>query len=455
MITPINSINTRIQTENKLNKTKNATPSFNGVKVKLPSGEYPINDIRAAKQIIKASGSEWKDSFFNKAFEKQKDSHYAILTTSKTKVGRGLDRINIAIISLGMSEPLYFIPRYFKDRAKAKNYLKYMSKIVNDLKTNQIKESAVKVKKDNLAENRRLEFIEKKKEVEEKRIQPEILDVIQRQREGKPVIMPNNIMIANKNPEINEYLINWTKDRANANVITTNSEKYEEALESAEKQYQQTGDWNLIHVKNMEDLINPKVSDEATIEAMKEYMNVSAKDYHSTVIFSSTDPSKLDYIALQPHRVKQIDVSDLKDSKTASVEDAISRITDKTAQKETPLGVINDLLYIVSGNPKNEVRWEDSMSNTVNRDVRSFIRDKLFLEKDPKAGKKIESGEEYEKIFDKLITKEEYQDTLAKIEDPKEYQKAVIDVYKSRNFDKNDESIKYMQILNEAVKNVR
>ncbi len=53
----------------------------------------------------------------------------------------------------------------------------------------------------------------------------------------------------------------------------------------------------------MEDLINPEINEDEMIAEMKDYMQCIDKDYHSTVIFTTSNPDKLWFEAIQPHRV--------------------------------------------------------------------------------------------------------------------------------------------------------
>jgi len=80
-------------------------------------------------------------------------------------------------------------------------------------------------------------------------------------------------------------------------------------LEKAEKNFKKTGNRTLIHVENFDKLLNLETSRPQIIAGLKDIMCSTSNDYHSTLIFSTKDPLRLDPIALQPHRINtKIDV---------------------------------------------------------------------------------------------------------------------------------------------------
>ena len=129
-------------------------------------------------------------------------------------------------------------------------------------------------------------------------------------------------------------------------------------LEQAEDDYQNTGDWNLIAVKGMDNLIDHNKSEDWVVESMKDIMSATAEDYHSTLIFSSTHPETLDSIALQPHRVKKIKTADIKTPKDMDREDAKVRLMDSQNAKNTPISTINDLLLVANADDSLKLSWE-------------------------------------------------------------------------------------------------
>ncbi|GEM_PF-3618630 len=369
------------------------SPNFKGIK--LPSGEYSIHDVRMAKRYVADKNETWKEAMYKRVYERQKNSHSAIIGPSSDKIGKKIDRVNVDIVTLGLGE-IYFQLRKANDKQIAKNAVLKMNKIVNDVKNLKFKEDAAEIKKTELATTRALQYQKGLNTAKETVIKPKLLDLIQRKREGRPTAMPNNVMFYSKDKAVNDNLINWTKENANANVKTVDLNKDDllDVLEKAEDDYQKTGDWNLIHAKNMEDYINPKKVDRATIEAMKDFMSATADDYHTTLMFSTNNPEELDYIALQPHRVKNFDFSGVKSNQTADIEDAKARVRNPENVKETPLSVINDLLFIANKNHDKKLDWEFSLSDNVYREARDNAINKFIKEDNPE-------GVEFMTIFTK------------------------------------------------------
>ena len=357
-------------------------PSFKGIK--LPSGEYSIEEVRYAKKVVEKVGDAWKKELYKREYNRHKHSHGVIVAEGQNKFAKFTDRLIVDTMTLGLGE-IFYQTRNVVDSQKAKNTVSRMSKVVSDVRHIKYKEDTAALEKAELSALRRLEYQKKLIEIKEERIQPEILDTIQRQREGRYVDLPNNIMFANKDEKINEELINWTIENANANVKTVDAKKVEllDVLDEAEEHFQETGDWNLIHVKNMDSLLNKESADESVIESMKDIMSATAEDYHTTILFSAAHPEKLDSIALQPHRVRQIDVTDITSPINMDIKDAISRVHDEKNIKETPLSVVNDLLLIANKDDKYKMDWQNTFSKSIYNDVRNNLKQKFLQEDHP------------------------------------------------------------------------
>ncbi len=158
-------------------------------------------------------------------------------------------------------------------------------------------------------------------EIERKKLIPLIITPLLNQ-----TMVPNCIMISAGDEATSNQLIDWTKNNAWANVVMID-EKHDivDYLEQAEEHYQQTGERTLLHVQGLDNLINSKTSDERMIGAMKSIMDDCAKDYHTTILFSSKNPDELDEIAMADHRVSQIR-SDLVQPKLLKVALAEQRL---------------------------------------------------------------------------------------------------------------------------------
>ncbi len=159
--------------------------------------------------------------------------------------------------------------------------------------------------------------LETKKEAVKSEIQKEFIDLIDLDQKKKFVEeFPNCLMLTGENTPLMQDLIDWTGENTDCNYVKVpyiinnddHQEAIGEALEKAEDSYQKTGKRSLIYVNGLEKLINPKLNDFENIECMKNLMNKADTNFHSTLIFTAKDPSKLDNIAIQPNRVTNIDV---------------------------------------------------------------------------------------------------------------------------------------------------
>lgn len=132
----------------------------------------------------------------------------------------------------------------------------------------------------------------------------QVSDLCWRKKENKPTDMPNNVMLVSNDEKYAEHVSDWIAKKGNVTYKKTDMRKEDllEVLEKAEKEHKK-GDWTLLYVKNMSEAINPEKSDDSIIESMKDIMSSSVDDFHTTLIFTTKDPTKLDHIALQPHRV--------------------------------------------------------------------------------------------------------------------------------------------------------
>ena len=218
-------------------------------------------------------------------------------------------------------------------------------------------------------------------------------DLVLRIKEGRPTEMPNCLMIKGQDQKYSEKMINWIGQNSKADFITIKvGDDILEHIEKAEENFQKTKNWTLMYIKDMEKLIDHSQVEDRIVEGMKDIMSAASEDYHTTIIFSSSNPEKLDKIALQPHRVKKIVTDKVISPDELYVEDAKSRVKDiKNAQK-TPMSTINDLLTI-SGAPKDvKLVWEHTPEQV--KDAEALITGSLDKEKDS----------EYIKIFNEAVT---------------------------------------------------
>ncbi len=142
-------------------------------------------------------------------------------------------------------------------------------------------------------------------------------DLVLRIKEGRSTEMPNCLLIKGNDPEYCERIINWIGKTSNSDFIPIKiGDDILSHLEKAEENFQRTKNWTLLYVKNMDKLIDHNEVQDNIVEGMKDIMSAAAEDYHTTIIFSSAHPEKLDKIALQPHRVKRVfDINKIDENK--------------------------------------------------------------------------------------------------------------------------------------------
>lgn len=123
---------------------------------------------------------------------------------------------------------------------------------------------------------------------------------------GKPVAQNKTVMFVSDSKPFAKRVIKWLMSESCGNYQEIDMDKDEllDVLESNEKN-RKPRKWNYVYAKNMEKYIDHSKVDNATVEAMKDFMSATADDYHTTLLFVTDNPDKLDYIALQPHRVSE------------------------------------------------------------------------------------------------------------------------------------------------------
>ena len=161
-------------------------------------------------------------------------------------------------------------------------------------------------------------------------------DLVLNEKEGHPVDMPNCLLVVGDDPKYCERMIDWIGKTSNADYKTI--EKGDDILahlEQNEENYQKTKNRTLLHVKDMESLIDHHKSEDWVVESMKDIMSAAAEDYHTTIIFQTQDPSKLDSIALQPHRVrKKFNINDIPEKKLLETDREINEYAKNLAKLE-------------------------------------------------------------------------------------------------------------------------
>lgn len=150
----------------------------------------------------------------------------------------------------------------------------------------------------------KIKNIEFKKVLE--RFRSKFSEQITRVNEGKPAPVPNGIMLIGDNVELNNKLIDHLGKTSDCDFVQIkNTDNILTYLKKAKTNYESTGKRTLLHVDNFDQLLNSKITEAHVIADLKDIMSDVSADFHSTIIFSAKDPSKLDSITIQPHRVEE------------------------------------------------------------------------------------------------------------------------------------------------------
>ena len=168
------------------------------------------------------------------------------------------------------------------------------------------------------------------------RVMATFSDLVLNEKEGHPVDMPNCLLVVGDDPKYCERIIDWIGKTSNADYKTIkNGDDILSHLEQYEENYQKTKNRTLLHVKDMESLIDHHKSEDWVVESMKDIMSAAAEDYHTTIIFQTQDPSKLDSIALQPHRVKKkFNINDIPEKTFLETEGKINEYMNNFSKLE-------------------------------------------------------------------------------------------------------------------------
>ena len=109
----------------------------------------------------------------------------------------------------------------------------------------------------------------------------------------------------NKAKEAIDWFINASRQRYCRVNLYDEEFDFVKYLENLEKDYMKTKKWNLVHAENMEKLINPEVVQPPVIASMKAIMCSTAEDNHTTLLFHTKDPLKLDDAAIESNRITE------------------------------------------------------------------------------------------------------------------------------------------------------
>jgi len=210
------------------------------------------------------------------------------------------------------------------------------SRLRGDLKNEKITQGIAEKKAKQVNADNKARFEKQKYEIKENQLKPEFSDLIQMEKEGKSVVVPNCIMLIGPDSNVTKELMEWTRDNSNCNFVKIkHTDDLIEYLEKAEENHHKTGNRTLIQVEDFDKLLNPETSRPQIIAGLKDIMSSTSNDYHSTIIFSTKNPDKLDQIALQPHRVLRIN-ADIKEPEPVKPE--CKKVQSQKSDFDSPWG---------------------------------------------------------------------------------------------------------------------
>ena len=305
--------------QDSFEKTSPITFEARNVKIKKPTGTYEYH----YKRLEEAKTN----------FKKYKD---VLLPDKKWQ------RIALGIITLGGSEAYGSI----KGKNNQEKDIASIIERITNTQNSEIANYKQSIEEDKIESQQILEeinlisdYFSQIDDIKNNQITPTLFTPLltQSSRKGKTTI-PNCVMISAGDKTTNDLLIETAKQEAMAKIVTIDDTRdITDYLQQAKEHYDESGERTLLHIKNMDTLINPNISSANTIGAMKSIMGNCSKFYKTTILFSSQNPEELDSIAMGPHRVSQIR-TDLKEPQLFRVIDAKARLDKGVEQFRTPWG---------------------------------------------------------------------------------------------------------------------
>lgn len=363
--------------------------------------KYDEADVKTARKYINRKDDDWKDVLFQETYEyKKKHEEIDFEDTSYHYSGPSChvnlqdpaERIFTAIHTLGISEA-YVHKAYRRFKKDSREYVDHINLIRLDLIDAKLKEEAATIKAQQNRAKREIKYMDEINKVKDNEIYPKLLNKIQARKEGKNVEIPNCLMFSDPNEAINNELIDWSMEQANANSTTIDlfDENFDfvDFLEEMEENYQTTGDWNVVYVKNMDKTINPSEVEDYTIAGMKAIMCATAEDYHTTLLFSATHPEELDDVAIESNRVTRINTANVKSMEEMEIEDIKRNLEEADYIKNSPLNAINSLLILVDKNTAGQYNLSfDSSKGNLDKTIDYLEKE---LSKNPELNKYTET----------------------------------------------------------------
>lgn len=353
------------------------------------SMSYSTEEVKIARKCMDKSDS----SAEIKKYQKEKYEEFAQETELKQLPL--WCRAALDVVCLGVPEVVN-IKNKIENKSVAATWAERLKTIIEDLKNAKLNEQTMATQKSKDAEKAKAKYLSDLNYVKMNELYPILLDKIQAKREGRNVEVPNCVLVAHSDSDVNKALVDFCLEHVNgcSRVIDPYKEDLVDVLESAEEKYQETGAWNLIYVKGMDALINPNKSEKTTIASMKAIMCSTAEDYHTTLVFTSTVPEELDDIAVESNRVTAVDVSRIESVNEAMKRQAKKRLNDQSYSQNYPLSAINDLLTLIG---KEYSSYHLNFDSTQN----DFSKAKKIIENNMKK----KHLEDYAKAFETACSK--------------------------------------------------
>lgn len=227
-----------------------------------------------------------------------------------------LDRVVKDIFTLGLAEIANLYSRNekkFKNLDKANEDINNKQQAISIILALYLQNDDRILKVSNMiSEN--MQVLESKKEPVKQTLQGRFLNPLNDWFKNEHVKLPNCIMLTGTCPDTMKELIDWTGEFASKRntdyvklpSLPNKDEMYDsilESLEKAEENYQKTKRRSLIFVNGMDKLLFEDSNTQSEIADMKDIMDKANRYYHSTIIFYSKNPEKLDPGTTVSHRI--------------------------------------------------------------------------------------------------------------------------------------------------------
>lgn len=218
-------------------------------------------------------------------------------------------RARYLTLSLDEAKTLCHLPYgMFEFKRKNEAWERWEKAITDELKRKLSYQDRMKVVADKeiAAE---AEKVAAKQEIDNK-----FLKLLDNEKSGQSVIIPNAIMMQGKSDESKKELSEWISQKADliARSITHDSknpsdtiEKLYEEGENAETKFKTSKKRTILRINNIEDLLGSRNEEDERVTAnFKAFIQDCSKNYHTTVLFDLKNPANVDPAAIAPHRVE-------------------------------------------------------------------------------------------------------------------------------------------------------